>query len=312
MIDSSEILQATLERYLKSMKIPGEGNKKIIPQLTSSFVTPDGELTGTGFVHDVLFGNDTATYYVRFAATPKEVYVYKTFCSKDGLIPPPAYSLELKNAGEKRTLLLALAGKWFPEMTTSKLDELSMEWQASLIAELLAIELPSSTDGFGDFNEVGVAPFKSWKQFLLDVIDNPRRGISSDGSVAQSDVLHVYRELVTRCPEQRRLINGSLDEGYNVLLYKQKVVRVVDWSKAMFGDSVFDWVDNPYLMDGINMILQDMPENEQAEFITRMTCYELYKILSGVEKDGYLIEDVLQDCRRCILKNSHAYSDISL
>ncbi len=112
---------------------------------------------------------------------------------------------------------------------------------------LREIELPG--EGFGPWRPDGVAPFASWRDYLLDVAnDDPgsRTGgwrallASRPGAEGAFEAGYAALErLVDACPEVRHVVHTDLVAS-NLLVDDAEVSAVVDWGNAIYGDFLYD------------------------------------------------------------------------
>lgn len=87
--------------------------------------------------------------------------------------------------------------------------------------------------GYGVWNKDGIAPFKSWADYL---VDNKNIDLFPD-------IYSQMTKLIKYCPNMRKLIHG--DFGFNnVLSDGRKVTGVIDWSDSKYGDPLYDaaWI----------------------------------------------------------------------
>ena len=107
----------------------------------------------------------------------------------------------------------------------------------------------SGTTGYGPWSGDGTAPYQSWRDALLDVInDRPAarthgwRKLLADSAVGIGMFEKAYEQmvaLVDHVPEERHLIHSDLLH-YNVLVEDDRVTGVLDWGCAMYGDFLYD------------------------------------------------------------------------
>ena len=103
--------------------------------------------------------------------------------------------------------------------------------------------------GYGMWRPDGMAPYRSWRDMLLDVQhDHQRSRIHGwwdllNSVPASVDVFRAgYRELqdlAAGCSEDRHLIHSDI-VGDNVRVLGDEVTAAVDWGNAMYGDFLYD------------------------------------------------------------------------
>lgn len=102
------------------------------------------------------------------------------------------------------------------------------------------------TEGFGDWDESGRAPFRSWRAFLesrSEALECTYPDAFLYGSMLDTELFDAACEevekLVPACPEQRHLIHG--DFGFdNVLVEGDRVTAILDWGESLYGDPLYD------------------------------------------------------------------------
>ncbi len=114
----------------------------------------------------------------------------------------------------------------------------------------------SNSSGYGSWDSQGNGKFKSWKDFLLDVIeDTPNKPTSgwkqnlSESKFKLFDLMKIYNKLkkyINYCPETRYVIHSDLIH-YNLLVSNSadEITSVLDWGCAKYGDFLYDvaWFD---------------------------------------------------------------------
>jgi hygromycin-B 4-O-kinase len=121
----------------------------------------------------------------------------------------------------------------------------------SLFAALDSARLAdlSGTTGYGAWDAEGTAASPSWRAALLDVTyDRPADRIYgwrerlAASPVGMGPFEEAYRHLLALAdcaPEKRHLIHSDLLH-YNVLVEAGRVIGVLDWGCAMYGDFLYD------------------------------------------------------------------------
>lgn len=149
-----------------------------------------------------------------------------------------------------------------------------------LLAEL-ARTSTAATTGFGPFNAKGVAPYPTWRDYLLQVsapsfcdwtlardpLDRRRIGAA---------ILGVER-LAPAGPLGRGLIHGDFGAA-NLLSDGQGITAVIDWDRAMTGDVVFDEANlffwrEPCLLPVLSHL--SSKHRGDAEWDRTLLCYQL-------------------------------------
>jgi hygromycin-B 4-O-kinase len=111
-------------------------------------------------------------------------------------------------------------------------------------------DIPAGTrPGYGMWRPDGTAPYRTWRDALLDSItDRPGRrthgwrhalATSPTGPGPFDDAAAALRELAPRGPQPRQLIHGDLLYR-NVLVQGPAITAVLDWGNSMYGDGLYD------------------------------------------------------------------------
>lgn len=191
-----------------------------------------------------------------------------------------------------------------------KLDENAMR---SVLPSLLAtldaikeIEL-SHTRGFGLWDARGTAPYVSWQEALLDVVnDRPGRRIhgwrkSLEEAPANLALFERAATLlatkVPLCPNERHLIHNDL-LNRNILVEAHRVTALLDWGDSRYGDSLYDiahllfwW---PWFPQWCNIdILREIERHYKTKkldlqnFYERLWCYQMHIGLDAMTYQSY-------------------------
>ncbi len=107
----------------------------------------------------------------------------------------------------------------------------------------------SSTTGYGGWDKDGKGSHSSWKEYLLDIKNEPRNKethgwytalAGSAVGIESFDSLYQQMEtLIDTCPEDRQLIHADLLNS-NLIVTGNKMKTVIDWQCSMYGDSLYE------------------------------------------------------------------------
>ncbi len=177
-------------------------------------------------------------------------------------------------------------------------------YRRALPAVFRAIDALRSVDvsacpGYGIWRTDGSAPYASWRAALLDVGRDPpgsrihgwraRLATVPEAVDRFEEGLRILKALVEVCPENRELIHADL-MGDNLLVDGERVVEVVVWANAMFGDFVYDlsrltfWT--PWFPE-LEAVLDDRVREHYAaepDFEARLRCYQVHL---GLDAQAY-------------------------
>ena len=190
------------------------------------------------------------------------------------------------------------------------IDNLSQEEMPRMLPRLLdlldALRLAdiSSTTGYGTWKSDGNAPHASWRESLLDIV-NDRPGDRVSGwktrleasSIGIELFCQAYQELVSLvdfCPEERHLIHSDLLH-FNLLVANSQITSVLDWGSAKYGDFLYElawfsfWAPWFPSMTGIDFRKEALRRYASLGidipyFRERMKCYEIH---IGLESLAY-------------------------
>lgn len=144
--------------------------------------------------------------------------------------------------------------------------------------------------GAGIFGDDGDGLFPSWRAYLEAVRDEEpewdyfgKWHVLFDTTFLERDVFDRLYErmagLLDACPEERQLVHGNIGFG-NVLARDGRIVAVLDWLDAAWGDPVFDvaWLD--FWGVGANWATTFRERQTRAgidvpNFDERIRCYQL-------------------------------------
>ena len=143
----------------------------------------------------------------------------------------------------------------------------------------------SSTDhrraGFGFWNPITLdAPFKTWKEFILDMT-------TGDWSVCRDqESVYIAHELIKKyldkLPEQNALLHGDMSGG-NFFVGNGKTTAVIDWELSMFGDPIYEYaymtVFYPDTLTGVLKAIPNIEELDSTNWTERFLCCRLYPLL---------------------------------
>ena len=158
---------------------------------------------------------------------------------------------EVIETGEAFDAYYAIS-EWLPGKPLDHLDAAGLEAALPSILRFLdALRTAdiSGTRGYGMWSPAGVAPFQSWREFLLAVGDDslyPRIRGWRAALVGRPLDLATFEEgyrhleaLAGSMPEFRHLLHTDI-VGDNVRIEGGQVSAVVDWANAMYGDFLYD------------------------------------------------------------------------
>ncbi len=193
------------------------------------------------------------------------------------------------------------------------LDQLDEQAMRAVLPNLLAtldaireIEL-RDTGGFGLWDARGIAHHASWREALLDVVnDRPgqrihgwRRSLEEvpEKRACFEQVAAFFATKVHLCPEEQHLIHNDL-LNRNIFVDTQRITALLDWGDARYGDSLYDiahllywW---PWFSQWRNIdLLGEVERHYQTKkvdfpnFHERLQCYQLHIGLDSMAYHSY-------------------------
>ncbi len=126
-------------------------------------------------------------------------------------------------------------------------------WEAVLPALFAALDALQAIEpigaGFGPWGADGNGPYRTWREFLLDVDREQHARRAPDWRQRLRDTptgdapfvagMEALRTLADACPDERHVVHGDL-VNRNVLVDRDRITAVLDWGCASYGDFVYD------------------------------------------------------------------------
>lgn len=188
-------------------------------------------------------------------------------------------------------------GGYFDDLNEPRLRRVLPSFFAALDGARLA-DISAST-GYGIWEADGNAPHATWRDALMDVVnDRPRihgwrerMALSATGTGPFDEALLVFERLVDHVPNLRDLVHSDLLH-FNVLVANDRIAAVIDWGESMYGDFLYDiawlsfWAPWYRAWSGIDFAAEAAQHYESIglavpHFEARLCCYELHIGLSG-------------------------------
>ena len=182
------------------------------------------------------------------------------------------------------------------------IDDLGQEEMLSTLPQLLdlldALRLAdvSATTGYGTWGADGNAPHRSWRESLLDIVDDRPGGRLSGwkrkleySPIGIDYFCQAYEQLIALvefCPEERHLIHADLLH-FNLLIANGQISALIDWGCGKYGDFLYDlawfsfWAPWFPSMSGLDFRMEALRRFsdhhvEVPNFEQRMRCYEIH------------------------------------
>ena len=153
----------------------------------------------------------------------------------------------------------------------------------------------SNTTGYGIFDSnTGNAPFKSWKEFLFNIIYYNWSKIKQknfvDGALID-EIIAIYQTLIPYCSEERKLWHGDFGSNNIIVDNTPKITGVIDWDCAAYGDSLYD-IAISYFWRTWLMCMEKTSSYWEKKFChlpnfhKRIYCYQLRIGLAEIFENG--------------------------
>jgi hygromycin-B 4-O-kinase len=194
------------------------------------------------------FQSEKGDHVIRFASfddTFKNDQVAAGFASMHLPIP------RIEAVGEAFGGYFAISERAFGEMIDD-LDKGKMRRVVPAVFRMLdalrEVDL-SSTQGFGGWEPSGIAPYKTWRDCLLGIENDPPGSVghgwrtsmanSPIGDSAFNEAFERLKQLADEPPDGRHLVHNDLLYR-NVLVAEDRISAVIDWQCSLYGDFLYD------------------------------------------------------------------------
>lgn len=166
----------------------------------------------------------------------------------------------------------------------------------------------SGTSGYGIWDQHGHAAHTSWQAVLLDDKDDSAGSLIKGwrGKLASSPLgMDAFNRLwarlellVSRCPNERRLVHSDL-LNRNVLAANGRVTALLDWGSSIFGDALYDiawivycerWYPQFEEIDLAGHLLDDFrsdPRVNALDIEARLQCYLVHIGLDSIAYNAF-------------------------
>ena len=157
----------------------------------------------------------------------------------------------------------------------------------------------SGTIGYGIFSsEDGNAPFSSWRNYLLAILDASEydwekvRATEGVDTELLREIMSAFSELVEYCPEERKLRHG--DFGTNNFLVDpsaRRITAIIDWDNASYGDPLYDMGGSYFWRTWLMCVEKTIPLWEEhfggaPNYQERTMCYQLHLGLEEIYENA--------------------------
>lgn len=284
---------------------PVVSDTQVLEALGQYFSTPVTDLTpleGGQVARTLAFRHGTEEYIVRFtddnmmnANLPKEAYLLPKLAARGVPIAPMLYVGQL---GERHfAVSRKIPGRMLETFTPHEVEQFMPQLIATL--DLIHRADISDTQGYGIFDDHGVASPPSWRAFLSTIADEEDENkhgyygkwhhLFDDTFLERQlfdDLYQRMQQLIDYAPTERYLLHG----GYslrNILAQDGKITAVLDWLGAAYGDFVYDIAGLDFWCPWLNVRARFQQYYEECQvalpaYEERLLCYQCYTALVGL------------------------------
>jgi hygromycin-B 4-O-kinase len=211
---------------------------------------------------------------------------------------------QIEEIGEAFDLYFAISprveGKMIDEFNAAEMRE-ALPALMDVLNALHEVD-GSQTHGYGGFGTDGNGIIPSWREYLSiiphDSPDSRLRGWK-ENLARNKTTQEVYQlgrqrllDLVPFCPEERHLVHNDLLH-FNLIMQENKVVAVIDWGCALWGDFLYDlamfaaWQFYYPAMADINFAEEAWRSFSArhvplVHFHERLQCYQVHLLLDSL------------------------------
>jgi hygromycin-B 4-O-kinase len=195
------------------------------------------------------------------------------------------------------------------------------EWQHILPAVLDAVDTlrrinPTILTGAGLWNGRGQGSHVSWRDYLLDVANDPsdrrthgwlpRLEARPEAQRIFDEALDALRDALPACPERRQIVHNDF-VNRNVLVEGHRLTGVLDWGTSLIGDSLYDialmdfWSPWFPAMRDVDVVAAAAARWSEADFHERIRAYQVHIGLEHIAYNAFLgrpDEEMARVCER--------------
>ena len=210
----------------------------------------------------------------------KDRFAHQKFATAS-LPTPEVLDIGTLDDGHAWCLSRLVPGITLQEMTPDALA--SVLAPTTQVLNAIAASDLEGTAGYGPFDANGRGRYDTWRAFVLDAPDPAGSAWRAAADVVDLERIHGYideiRRLAAFCPEDRHLVHGDFGSN-NVLSDGTVITGVIDWSEAMFGDSLYDIANFFFWRSWLTCMELQARHFEQtlamsADVWQRLRCYAL-------------------------------------
>ena len=245
----------------------------------------------------------------------KDEYAYKYF--NNDIIPIPKV-VEYGKFNDTHYYCISekATGITFEDSNEEVVDKLLPDITKIMVA-INDIDI-SNTSGYGIFDsQTGNAPFNSWKDYLLDILNsykydwNKIKNMDYVDSNLIDEMIKKFNNLISYCDNVRKLRHGDFGSN-NMLVDNDKFTAVIDWDCSGYGDPLYEVSSACFLstwlmfMDKSYKYYEKIFGNEK-NYREKVLCYalhigleELYE--NAIDEDLESLEWIQNRCKELLKK----------
>jgi len=232
------------------------------------------------------FDTDNHRYVIRINKSDygfkKDAYA-STHFTQAGIPIPKIYQIGMLDSDHAYCISDFVVGKTIQDLDRTAVEAILPD-TLGVLQIIRDVDI-NSTTGYGEIDLSGNGKSVSWQEWLLAHIspsDFNWHEVVLKGCIKQEfldRVFSAFRQLTNRVPNERCLIHGDFSSN-NVLVGNNKIVAVLDWDSASYGDWLFDiagayyWRDHLPCMD-VQADYYEKQLSNLPNYHARIICYQI-------------------------------------
>jgi len=217
------------------------------------------------------------------ASFQKDAYAYKHFHSDR--IPIPQV-IQLGHIDEQHAFCIT---EHTPGLTLQDVDHKAIKQLLQPTIEvwfaLQEYDL-SHTSGYGNFDVDGRGQYATWRAYLFSILNTASFYQDHADQPLLNDIIAIFTSSIQYCPEEHYLVHGDFGSN-NVLTDGTRIMAVLDWDCAKYGDPLFDVATAYFWSTWLDCMAAQAQYYEMhlkylPNYIERLLCYQLHIGLSEI------------------------------
>ncbi|HRH32768.1 MAG TPA: aminoglycoside phosphotransferase family protein [bacterium] len=220
----------------------------------------------------------------------KDRYAFEHFKSQQIPIPEVVEVGEMED-GQYFSISKKVEGSLFKNLSDEEFDK-ALPSLFNTLEAIHTIDI-SDKEGYGKWDNEGIADKRNWKEVLLNV--NEYAVHMFDSSMLEKEVWDkAYTRLIDLlpfCSEEKYLVHGDYNFD-NLFVKDEEVVGVIDWEGSMYGDFLYDIARLQFFAKDFDyekayLEFSNITGKKIENFEERVLCYKLYLGLGSLSFYAY-------------------------